>query len=176
MPTKRADPSPSCCPFRKTAAMVLATMTFYPVSNQILGKANGQALLVETVAGGWQEGKAGAPQSDWKQQRLGPMPTEAMVRLADSAFARVLAACGASPSMFNDADGTSKREALRQWHMGTVRPLGRLLATELTEKFASPVTLKFDDYGRDMVSRAQVFSKLIAAEGVSTEMALAIAG
>ncbi len=141
-----------------------------------IGKAKGDALLVETTAGGWQEGKASAPLGDWKQSRLGPMPPDAMIKLGDSAFDRVLAACGASPALFDDSDGTAKREALRQWHMGVVRPYGRLLATELTEKFAAPVTLKFDDYGRDLVSRAQVFSKLIAAEGMTNAMALAISG
>ena len=105
----------------------------------------------------------------------GPMPPEAMVKLAESAFARSLAAAGASPSLFNDADGTSKREALRQWHMGVVRPLARMLEAELSEKFGVPITLKFDNYPMDMVSRAQVFSKLAGVEGVSPEMALAFA-
>ena len=41
--------------------------------------AKGKALLVETVASGWGEGKTAAPQSDWQQRRLGPQPTEAMV-------------------------------------------------------------------------------------------------
>ena len=141
-----------------------------------IGKAKGNALLVETTAGGWHEGKASAPLGDWKQSRLGPMPPEAMVKLSDSAFNQVLAACGASPALFDDSDGTAKREALRQWHMGVVRPHGRLLSMELADKFGSPVTLKFDDYGRDLVSRAQVFSKLIAAEGMTNAMALAISG
>lgn len=137
--------------------------------------AKGNALLVETTAGGWQEGAVAAPRADWKQQRLGPMPPEAMVKLAESAFARSLAAAGCSPSLFNDADGTSKREALRQWHMGVVRPLARMLESELSEKFGTPVRLKFDNYPMDMVSRAQVFSKLAGVEGVSPAMALALA-
>ena len=141
-----------------------------------IGKAKGNALLVETVAGGWGEGRASAPQADWKQARLGPMPPDAMVKLAESAFGRVLAACGASPALFDDSDGTSKREAYRQWTMGVVRPFARLLSVELSEKLGSPVSLKFDEYGRDMVSRAQVFSKLIGAEGVSLEKALQISG
>ena len=137
--------------------------------------AKGSALLVETTSAGWGEGKVAAPTSDWKQQRLGPMPPEAMVRLAESAYARSLAAAGCSPSLFNDADGTSKRESLRQWHMGVVRPLARMLSAELSEKFGVPITLKFDNYPMDMVSRAQVFSKLAAVEGVSPEMAMALA-
>ena len=140
-----------------------------------IAAAKGNALLVETTAGGWQEGKASAPTSDWKQQRLGPMPPEAMVKLAESAFARSLAAAGCSPSLFNDADGTSKREALRQWHMGVVRPLARMLESELSEKFGVKITLKFDNYPMDMVSRAQVFKHLAAVEGVSPEMAMAFA-
>ena len=40
----------------------------------------------------------------------------------------------------------------------------------------APIRLRFDGYPRDMVSRAQVFAKLIAAEGVTVEKALAIAG
>ena len=137
--------------------------------------AKGSALLVETTSGGWGEGAVNAPRADWKQQRLGPMPPEAMVKLAESAFARSLAAAGCSPSLFNDADGTSKREALRQWHLGVVRPLARMLSAELSDKFGAAVRLKFDNYPIDMVARAQVFSKLAAVEGISPEMALALA-
>ena len=137
--------------------------------------AKGSALLVETTSGGWGEGAVNAPRADWKQQRLGPMPPAEMVKLAESAFARSLAAAGCSPSLFNDADGTSKREALRQWHMGVVRPLARMLESELSEKFGVPITLKFDGYPTDMVSLATVFSKLAAVEGISPEMALALA-
>ena len=137
--------------------------------------AKGAALLVETTAGGWGEGAVNAPRSDLKPHRLGPLPPAEMVKLAESAFARSLAAAGCSPSLFNDADGTSKREALRQWHMGVVRPLARMLSAELTEKFDTAVRLRFDNYPMDMVSRAQVFSKLAGVEGVSPEMALAFA-
>ena len=141
-----------------------------------IAKAAGKAMLVETTAGGWGEGAVNSPRSDWKQSRLGPMPPDAMVKLAESSFARVLAACGASSALWDDSDGTSKREALRQWHMGTVRPLARLLEHELTAKLDAPIRLKFDGYPMDQVSRAQVFSKLIAAEGMTPQMALAISG
>ena len=70
----------------------------------------------------------------------------------------------------------SKREALRQFHLGTVRPLARLIEYELSQRLDAPIKLRFDSYPRDMVSRAQVFAKLIAAEGVTVEQALAIAG
>ena len=57
---------------------------------------------------------------------------------------RMLAACGCSPALFDDSDGTSKREALRQWHLGTVKPLARLLEAELSAKLETRVRLNFD--------------------------------
>ena len=137
--------------------------------------ARGKALLVETNAAGWGEGKAAAPQTDWKQQRLGPMPTEAMVKLADAAFSRVLAASGCSPSLFNDADGTSKREALRQWHLGVVMPLARQIEHELTTKLDTDVRLRFDLYNVDLAGRATAFQKLVAG-GVAVNEALVTSG
>ena len=103
-----------------------------------LGKARGKAMLLETTAGGYGEGRSNAPQRDWKPAPLHPEPTDAMVKLADGAFARMLAAAGCSPALFDDSDGTSKREALRQWHLGTVQPLARILERELSEKFGVP--------------------------------------
>ena len=142
-----------------------------------IGKARGGAMLVETTAAGWSEGAVAAPRADWKQSRLGPMPPDSMVKLADSAFSRVLAAAGVPPSLFvDDADGTAQREGLRRYHMGVVVPLARLLETELSEKLGAAVRLKFDRYPMDMVSRAQTFAKLAAVEGVTPELALELSG
>lgn len=137
--------------------------------------ARGKAMLVETVSAGWGEGKTAPPSADWKQQRLGPQPTDAMAALADDSFARVLAACGCSPALFDDSDGTSKREALRQWHLGTVQPLARQLEVELSDKLAAPVRLRFDLYNVDLAGRAQAFQKLIAG-GVAVNEALITTG
>ena len=140
-----------------------------------IGAARGKALLVETVAAGWGEGRGAAPQQDWKQSRLGPMPPDGLVKVSEHAFARVLAACGCSPALFDDSDGTSKREALRQWHLGTVQPLARLLETELSLKLETPVRLRFDLYNVDLAGRAQAFQKLVAG-GVAVQEALVTAG
>ena len=138
--------------------------------------ARGRAMLVETTAAGWGEGKTAAPQADWRQQRLGPAPPEVMAQLRRDAFAHVLAACGTPPSLFTDSDGTSQREAVRRWHLNTVLPMARMVEHELTRKLETPIKLRFDGYPKDMVSRAQVFAKLIAAEGMTVEKALEIAG
>ena len=140
-----------------------------------IAAARGAALLVETSAAGWGEGRTAAPQRDWQASRLGPMPPESMVRMADAAFARVLAACGVPPPLFTDADGTSQREAVRRWHLNTVLPLARLVEHELSVKLETDVRLKFDHYPLDLAGRAQAFQKLVAG-GVAVNEALAVSG
>ena len=138
--------------------------------------ARGKAVLTETTSGGWGEGNSAKPQSDWKASRLGPNMPQSLVQVSQQSFERVLASCGTPPSLFTDADGTSQREAIRRYHLGTVLPIARLLEHELTMKLETPVRLKFDGYPKDMVSRAQVFAKLIAAEGMNLGQALQISG
>ncbi len=137
--------------------------------------ARGKAILVETTAAAWDTGKAAAPQRDWKPARLGPTPPESMVAISKDSFARVLASCGASPALFDDSDGTAKREALRQFHLGTVKPLAKMLEHELTAKLETPVRLQFDLYNIDLAGRAQAFQKLIVG-GVGVNEALMTTG
>ena len=98
-----------------------------------------------------------------------------MVKLSDAAFGRVLAACGCSPALFDDSDGTSKREALRQWNLGTVQPLAMQLQTELSDKLAATIRLTFDLYNVDLQGRAASFQKLVAG-GVAVNDALMTTG
>ena len=140
-----------------------------------IGAARGKAVLTETTAAGWGEGKASAPLSDWKSMRLGPNPPAAMVAVADAAFSRMVAACGASVSLFIDADGTAQREAWRRWHLGTVQPLAKLLAHELTMRLETPVKLKLDKYPTDLAGRAGAFKALVTG-GMDIAEAVAVAG
>ena len=137
--------------------------------------ARGKAILVETSQAGWDQGRAAAPQRDWKPSRLGPTPPESMVAVSKDSFARMLAACGCSPALFDDSDGTAKREALRQFHLGTVRPLAKILETELSAKLETEVRLQFDLYNIDLAGRAQAFQKLIVG-GVGVNEALMTTG
>ena len=137
--------------------------------------ARGKALLVETSAAGWGEGRTAAPQRDWQAARLGPMPPESMATIRKDTFEAVLAACGTPPSLFIDSDGTSQREAVRRWHLNLVLPLARLIEHELTAKLETPIELKFDSYALNMVSRATVVAKLAQA-GVPMATALDAVG
>ena len=141
-----------------------------------IASARGRALLLETVAAAWGEGRAAAPQSDWKASRLGPQPPESMATLRKDTFAAVLAACGCSPAMFDDSDGTSKREAQRIFLHGTVRPLGHLLAAELSAKLETAVELNFDQlYMHDLAGRASSFKAMVTA-GMDVGKAAALSG
>ena len=140
-----------------------------------IARARGKAAFLETVSGGWGEGRDAAPRRDWVASRLGPNPPAALVELRQAAFAATLAACGSSVALFDDSDGTSKREGLRQWFMGTTRPLAHLVEQELSTKLGAEIKLRFDNYPLDMVSRAQVVQKLTMA-GVALPVALAAVG
>ena len=147
----------------------------YAAVRAAIAKARGKAVTVETTADGGDRGKAGAPQRDWQASRLGPAPPAGMVELARDSFLRTLAACGCSPALFDDSDGTAKREALRQWHLGTVQPLARMLSRELSVKLAAPIRLSFDLYNVDLAGRAGSFQKLVAG-GMPVTEALAMSG
>ena len=141
-----------------------------------IAAARGRALLIESTAAGFGEGMSAAPRRDWISSRLGPNPPAGMVQLAEQAFARMLAACGCPPGLFESgADGTSQREALRRWHMNTVIPLARILEHELSARLETPVRLKFDGYPLDLQGRATTFQKLVAG-GTSINEALSISG
>ena len=112
---------------------------------------------------------------DWVAARLGPAPTEALVQLAQDAFLRLVAVSGAPVALFTDADGTSQRESMRRWHLTTVLPIAKLIEHELSMALDAPVSLEFDSYALDMVSRAQVVSKLTSA-GVGLGVAMSAVG
>ena len=140
-----------------------------------IGGARGRAVLTETTSAGWGEGRASAPMSDWKPQRLGADFPPTIPEAARDSFARMLAACGATVSLFNDSDGTSQREALRRWHMGTVRPLAKLLEHELSMKLNTRVGLKFDKHPTDIAGRAMSFKALVTG-GMAPAEAAAVSG
>ena len=139
--------------------------------------ARGRALLVETAAAGWGEGRTSAPQRDWRPERLGPTPPDSMEKIREGAFNAVLAACGTPSALFDDSDGTSQRESFRRYLTTVVQPLSRLLERELADKLDAPdVGLSFDGlYAHDLQGRATAFQKLIAG-GLPVQEALVTSG
>ena len=148
-----------------------------PVARMLsdISAAKGAALLVKTQADGHYEGRSAAPQKDWSPNRLGPAPTAEICKLAADSFTRVLAACGTPEVFWTNADGTSKREALRFWTQTTLLPCAELLQDEVRRKIEPGARIDFDSYGLDMVSRSQVVAKLTGA-GVDLGVAMSAVG
>ena len=69
------------------------------------------------------------PQTDWKAQRVTPMPHVALVQLASEVQGRVIAALGAHPALSGTGKtGAADREARKQLLDFLVYPLGVLVS------------------------------------------------
>ena len=134
----------------------------------------GQALMVETTNSGWGDGKTVAPQSDWKQQRIGPDPSDSFRTLHGAACEGVMQACGVPLSLvMANSDGTAQRESWRRFVMGTVEPIARIVAGEIADKLDVP-GVRFDFaslWAHDLVGRAQAFMNLVASGTTVAEAA-----
>ena len=140
---------------------------------QDLRNLAGKTALLET--GDW-GGAAGGGMVNLKPERLGPEPTAAQVELFRVSREDVLSSCGINPSLVMDAQGTAQREAYRQFLFGTVAPLGRMVAAELTEKLGAPVRLDWDELrASDIAGRARAFGTMVTG-GMDVDRAAALSG
>ncbi len=141
-----------------------------------LRTARGRALLLETVAGGWGEGRSAAPVRDWRPSRLGPNPPAEMEAIMGRGFLEVLAACGVPPGLFIDADGTAQRESYRRFFSLTVEPLAAKLEAELAAKLEAEIKMGFSGrFAADLAGRARAFQSMVGA-GMEPGKAAGLAG
>ena len=126
----------------------------------------GRLALVETVAGGWGEGKAAAPSSDWQPRRLGANPPAALGALRSAVEACVLGVLGIPPGLADaSADGTAQRESYRRWLHGSVQPLARLVEHELSAKLETDARLSFRRLeAGDVAGRARAWRGFVGKE------------
>ena len=112
-----------------------------------------------------------------KPERLGAEPPTALVELFRLSREDVLSACGINPSLVMDAQGTAQREAYRQFLFGTVAPLGRMVASELSAKLDTPVVLDWDELrASDIAGRARAFGVMVSTGGMDIERAAGLSG
>ena len=138
--------------------------------------ARGRMLLVETTAAGWGEGKAGAPMVDLKAIRFGAHPPMSLKDLRESASITIYAACGVPPDLAELSQGTAAREAWRRFLHGTIVPISRLVAEELSAKFDREISLGFEELmASDVSGRARAFQSMVGG-GMDVERAAALAG
>ena len=134
-----------------------------------IANAKGSAILLETTSSGYGEGRAAAPTSDWKAQRLGPDPPETLAKLRSEGSMAVVSACGIPPSlMTSNSDGSAQRESFRRFGV-SVRAKAKEIAFELSEKLERDITLDLDEMrADDRVGMARVVKNLVDA-GFSIE-------
>ena len=141
------------------------------------GIGKGGLRVLETTQHAFGEGRMAAPAKDWVAERYGADVPDNMRELRDDVFKGVAAACCVPPELVTgDAQGTARREALRQFlHVG-VQPLARIVEEELTAKLDVGVSLSFDRLqAADTASKARAVQSFVNAE-VPLERALALAG
>ena len=153
-----------------------------------LKSLSGKLSLVETTSAGFGSGRHDAPGGgagnvDWASKRLGASPPAALVDLRNQAAREVLQSCGVPLAMVETATGTGNRESYRQWLHTSVRPLGGIVAEELSRVLEVPVMIDFaelrasDDapIARAIGSRASAF-KTLRDGGVEIADALRMSG
>ena len=123
----------------------------------------GKLLIVDTTSTGWGEGTAGAPQRDWKSNRLGADPPDSLGKLRGDVKADIFGVYGIPSSIHGT--GGSARESYRQFLSSTIQPLAKLVIEELADKLDTPtLALDFSELrAADISGRARAYGVLINA-------------
>ena len=140
-----------------------------------LSRSEGNATIVETMAGGWGSGRLAAPQRDWQSNRVGPTLPQANVYATSVLWPELCAAFGLSSQMWL-ADGISQREAARAGYLHTLIPLAEQVAHTMSDALGTPVAFNFDRaMYSDIRYRASALKSFTDA-GVPLPAAMAIIG
>ena len=136
----------------------------------------GGAVLIESVAS-WGDGGQASPKRDWEPTRLGADPPAALVQLHEQAVQTTLAACGVPAVLaLGRADGTMLRESWRQFLFGSVAPMAKLIAAELSAKLETEVSLEFGELrASDLTGRARAYASMVSS-GMDRNRAEKLAG
>ena len=118
----------------------------------------------------------GQNQAVWDVKRIGANPPQSLILQSQHASAEIMAAVGLNPSLFVEAQGAAAREAYRQALFSVIAPLGKLVASELSDKLDAEIGLSWDELrAADIASRARAFQSLIGG-GMDVDRALAVTG
>ena len=142
-----------------------------------VANAKGAALVHETVVRGHGD-PGGAPHNDLRPTRFGPNWPTAVSELRDPIGASILSACGVPPTLAAvSSDGTAQRESFRRFLVSTIRPVARIIETELRAKLDPTAELSFSELAAsDLTGRARAVGSLVKSGGIDKERALRIAG
>ena len=125
----------------------------------------GQLALVASTAQDWQgKGSGIGSANDWQPRRLGMDPPQSEIVLREDAAMSILSACGVPVELVSKGEGTASREGWRRFLHGSVDPVARLVAQELSAKLETAVSLDLSSlHASDVQGRARAFSSLVSA-------------
>ena len=135
-----------------------------------------QVVFPTTTSAGFGAGRGSAPLTDWKPQRLKPMPEAALVDLADRATARVVAALGAHPAIMGGGGGNGSvdREAHRQMRKQIMQPMARLIEENAWRVFRERIRIWWEPGVDALMVKAKTAAALTEM-GVDPQAALQLA-
>ncbi len=88
----------------------------------------------------------------------------------------VLTACEIPAEFVEAGDGTARREAWRQFVLGSMAPLARSIEAELTVRLETPISLDFSELrASDLAGRSRADKQSIEA-GMTDQQASIISG
>ena len=145
------------------------------LKNDIRG-LNGGLAFVESQSDSFGSGPVGSATSGWDAKRIGANIPAGSIEVAKLAFMEVVAACGLSEALWNDSEGTAKRESYRQALHSVIAPLGRIVAAELTAKLETDVQIDWTELrAGDISGRARAMASMVKA-GMDLTKAMALSG
>ena len=103
-------------------------------------------------------------------------PPESEIMLRSDVGMSILSACGIPVELVSKGEGTASREAWRRFLHGSVDPVAKLVAAELSEKLEQAVTLDLSSlHASDIQGRARAFQSLVGG-GMNIGEAAAVTG
>ena len=143
-----------------------------------LAAAKGRTMVAPSMTAGWGGGPGVAPHKDYRPERFGLNPPQAVNELRRDVERSVLAACGVPPVLANHAaPGTSMREAWRQFHTLTVEPLAELIGDQLSEALGTSVALDMRRArAADVVMLVRAATSLVEKGGMNIDAAREVVG
>ena len=154
-----------------TFVLIRPAQTFY----ERIKSGRGRLHIVDTTSTGWGDGTAAAPQRDWKSNRLGADPPEALGKLRSDVKNDIFGVYGI-PSSIHGTCG-SARESYRQFLSSTIQPIAKIVLGELAVKLDTPtLALSFVELrAADIATRARAYKQLVDA-GMDAAKAAQVAG
>ena len=108
------------------------------------------------------------PQTDWKAQHIGPMPSEAALKLSTEAQARVCAAMGVHPALVGIVSGPPAGGAMlaaaKQFQDLVMDPMANLISYEASRLLGEEVTLFWPARDDVLMLRSRALKSLTDAE------------